>query len=136
MNNRKLIYIFSLSLSLLFSIGYYIVFKNVENKKNTDERTLYMNQVGLYKESKSVENMKETLKSLSLTPYSFKKDDVTVVVTSVYEDKDKTKEEILVLKNANLNYVSKEVVIQDEEIKRYLDSKNYEKVLELIQNKS
>lgn len=135
MNNRKLIYIFSLSLSLLFSIGYYIVFKGIENEK-VIERKLYMNQVGLYKENKSIENMKNTLISLSLTPYIYVKGDVRAVVTSVYEDERKTKEETEILKKANLNYVSKELTIKDEEVISYLDDKNYEKVLELIQNKS
>ena len=136
MKNRKLIYIISLSLSFIFSVGYYIVFSNISNKETISERKLYMNQVGLYKEEKSVENMKAKLESLSLLFYSYKKDDVVAVVTSVYEDESKTKKEQELLTKANLSFVSKEVTIKDKKVISYMNEKNYAKVLEMIQDKS
>lgn len=94
MANRRLIITFALVFALAFSLFYYVLFTTVDfGSVSTQQRTLYLNQVGIYEESENAKKICAQLEEQGLTPYQIEQDGRQIVMTSVYEDETKTEEE-------------------------------------------
>ena len=91
MNRKRIIILLALFFSILFSSFYYMLFSVIGT--SSSQKTLHMNQVGLYKEEKNLEEAKQKLEEDGFHVYQMKKGDVTALVCGVNEDKKKTEEE-------------------------------------------
>lgn len=136
MKNKKLIYLFAFSLSFIFSLFYLILFNLRLSSENVKPVHLYMNQVGLYKESTNAEKVGADLKNKQLDSYIYKNKDVYVVVSGVSEDKETNSKNGEQLKQLSYSYVLKDVKIQDVKMIDELKKGNVENVLEMIANQS
>lgn len=132
MGNRRLMVLFAALFSIVFSIVYYFLFTMTLTSDEDEKRILYMNQVGLYKQEDSVEKMKQTLKAAGLEGYAFQQDGLTAVVCSVSEKEKTTTADQKKLAELNLSYIVKKVTIDDPDIVKLIDSKQYAKALERI----
>lgn len=132
MENKKLIVLFATAFSIFFSVIYYFLFSMTMQNATQDSRTLYMNQVGLYKEKESVTSMEDTLKKAGLQPYAFKQKDLTAVVCSVSTKESETRKEQVKLKELKHSYIQKSVRVDDQEVVKLIDQKEYAKALERI----
>lgn len=132
MENKKLIIVFATAFSVLFSIVYYFLFSMTITTESNEKRTLYMNQVGLYEKKDSVTDMKKKLEKAGLKGYTMKQKDLTAVVCSVSTDEKETKKEQEMLKNLKYSYIQKSVRVEDSEVVKLIDQKEYAKALERI----
>lgn len=132
MENKKLIVLFAAAFSILFSIIYYFLFSMTIQNAAKDSRTLYMNQVGLYEKKDSITSMQDTLKKAGLQAYTLKQKDLTAVVCSVNTNESETKKEQAKLKELKYSYIQKSVRVEDQEVVKLIDQKEYARALERI----
>ncbi len=95
-----------------------------------------MNQVGLYKEEKNLEEAKQKLEEDGFRVYQMKQGDVTALVCGVNEDKKKTEEEQKELADKNYSFIEKSVTVSSDEITDLIKQKKYKEALEKIGNES
>ncbi len=137
MANRRLIITFALAFSLVFSLFYYVLFTTVDFGGGQQKtRTLYLNQVGIYAESENAQKICEQLKEKGLTPYQVEEDGRQIVMTSVYEEEDKTEEEGKTLEEMELAYITKKITVEGEEMSTAVDEQDYQKVLQAMKDES
>ncbi|MEG1732633.1 MAG: SPOR domain-containing protein [Longicatena sp.] len=131
MENKKLLVLFGIGFSIIFSLLYYFLFSTMLIS-NVEKRTLYMNQVGLYKQEDSIKEMKGKLEKAGLTSYVVKQGDAKAVVCNVSSDVKETKEGAKKLKTLKFNYIQKKVSVENNAISKLIDNKEYAKALEGI----
>ena len=103
---------------------------------SSSQKTLHMNQVGLYKEEKNLEEAQQKLEGDGFTVYQLKQGDVTALVCGVDVDKKKTEKEQEKLTDKKYSFIEKSVTVSDDEIIDLILQKNYEEALERIGNES
>lgn len=137
MANRRLIITFALVFALAFSLFYYVLFTTVDfGSVSTQQRTLYLNQVGIYEESENAKKIFAQLEEQGLTPYQIEQDGRQIVMTSVYEDETKTEEEGKQLEKMELAYITKKITVEGEEMSKAVDDQDYQKVLQAMKDES
>lgn len=138
MKNKKLIYLFAITLSIIFSIIYLLIFHYYIPSSEEDNKStmLYLNQIGLYKEKANAEKVASDLQSNQITGYIYKKEDVYVVACGVSKDESESKKIEEQLKALSYSYINKKISIKDDEITELINSKKYQEALELIGNQS
>lgn len=132
MENKRLIIVFAAGFSIVFSIVYYFLFSMTLTSGGSEKRTLYMNQVGLYQKQESIDGMKTTLKEAGFVGYTLKQGELSAVVCSVSLEEASTKKEQEKLKAKNFSYIQKSVSVEDPEIIKLIDQKEFDKALERI----
>ena len=137
MANRRLIITFALAFSLVFSLFYYVLFTTVDFGGGQQQtRTLSLNQAGIYAESENAQKICEQLKEQGLTPYQVEEDGRQIVMTSVYEEEDKTEEEGMKLEEMELSCITKKITVEGEEMSTAVDERDYQKVLQAMKDES
>lgn len=136
MENRKLIYLFGAIFSILFALFYFLLFDNFIASDSENGRTLYYNQVGLYKSSENSEKSIVNLKENGIDAYAITKDDLIAVVCGMSEDTFETKKQQEVLQSLGLSFIEKNIVISEPEMLTLLETKDYETLWEMISNES
>lgn len=136
MENRKLIYLFGAIFSILFAAFYFLLFDNFITNDKISEKSLYYNQVGLYKSSENSEKSIENLKVNGIEAYPITKDELIAVVCGMSEQVEETKAQQDTLQSLGISFVEKNIVVKDSEMLSLLESKDYEKILEMIENES
>lgn len=132
MESKKLIILFSLGFSAVFSIVYYILFATLQTHTASDAKTIYYNQVGLYQKQESIDSMKQTLQDNGLDTYVLKTNDLSAVVTGVSLDQEGMESVQAKLKEMNINFVEKNITVEDPEIISLLEQNSYEEALERL----
>lgn len=136
MKKKSLIYLFAIGFSLLFSFLYFFIFHfYIGDNTGGTSLVLSMNQIGIYKEEENAQAMEKSLESKGFAAYIYNKEDLYVVVSGI-GDHNEANNNALKLEEAQIPYVSKQLEIKDAKTIALAEAKNYEKVLELIQNKS
>ena len=135
MENKRLIVFFAVLFSIVFSIVYYALFTTLSDAE-AQKRTLYMVQVGLYKQQDSIDDMQQKLKKEGISSYVWKQGKTTAVVCGVDVDEKQTKKVESVLKKKKYNYIQKSVTITDVKLATLIDKKEYGEVLERIKDES
>lgn len=138
MKNKNLIYLFAITLSIIFSVIYLLIFHYYIPSSEEDNKStmLYLNQIGLYKEKANAEKVASDLQSNQITGYIYKKEDVYVVACGVSKDESESKKIEEQLKALSYSYINKKISIKDGEITELINSKKYQEALELIGNQS
>lgn len=134
MNRKRIIILLALFFSILFSSFYYMLFSVIGT--SSSQKTLHMNQVGLYKEEKKLEEAKQKLEEDGFRVYQMKQGDVTALACGVNEDKKKTEEEQKELADKNYSFIEKSVTVSSDEITDLIKQKKYKEALEKIGNES
>ncbi|WP_416326670.1 SPOR domain-containing protein [[Eubacterium] hominis] len=132
MNQKRVIMITALIFSMLFTGFYYLLFSYTVKNEDILHKTLYMNQVGLYKQEDTMKEMMEKLKKNGIDSYTWKQGDVTAVVCYISTNIDDTKNGQDKLTSLKLNYIQKTAQIESNEVAKLIDEKKYQEVLERI----
>lgn len=132
MNQKRMIVVAALVFALLFTGFYYLLFSYTVQNEETLHKTLYMNQVGLYKRDDTMKEMQQKLKDNGISSYTWKQGDVTAVVCYISTNVDDTKNGQEKLKSLKLNYIQKTANIESNEVAKLIDEKKYQEVLERI----
>lgn len=130
--NKKLIILFALLFSVLFSFAYYAIFSVTLTKSDKEVRIVYMNQVGLYEKQDSVIKVQNELKKQGFTSFTMKQNDLTAVVCSVSTDEQESKSQQEKLKNLKYSYIAKQMRVEDQEVIALIDQKEFGKALERL----
>lgn len=132
MKQQRAIIIAALVFSIVFTAVYYLLFSSSMTSTNLLHKTLYMNQVGLYKQDDTMKEMQEKLKKEGIDSYTWKQGDTTAVVCYVSTNLDDTKNGQEKLKTLGINYIQKTAEIDSNEVSKLIDDKQYQEVLERI----
>ncbi len=136
MKERKAIILFGILFSLIFALFYQILFSFVTQKTEHESRILFVNQVGLYQQEKSIQSMQKKLGSSGIESYTLKQQDVTAVVCGVSTKEKENAEVQEKLKELEYSYITKKITIENAEIIAFIDSQDYKQALERIGNES
>ncbi len=135
MENKRVFISFAVVFSIIFSCVYLMLFSVLE-KQTIEQKTLYMLQVGLFDEKENAEKMQSKLNKDEIKSYVWNKNKQFVVICGVSEQKRETKKVEDTLKEKNMSYVEKKVMIKDKKLISLMKEKEYGKVLEKIKNES
>ena len=124
--------LFGILLDIIFSL--FFVFLLSQWSTNDENITLHMNQIGIFKEMKNSEKCIEDLSDIGFIGYQYRKDDLFIVVTSLYENKDECVDEQDKLKDHSFSFLLKEVNSNDKEFVNAVKNKDFNKVMELMSN--
>lgn len=130
MNKTSASVVLAIVLDLIFACVFLLVLSQWRTEKQ--EITLHMNQVGMFKDANNASACKEKLNGLGLEGYSYTKDDLIIVVTSLSVDEQQTISEQKILTENQLAFVFKEVTTEGKEFYDAVMNKNMEKVMELM----
>lgn len=129
MDKRKVIIISAFLFSFIFTAAYYALF-SLSTTSDGEAMTLYMNQVGLYREKENVEDMQAKLQQDGLASYTLAQGDKVAVMCGVSCEQAKTQEVQKTLKDKQYSFIEKSVTIQDEKLLKLLEEEKYQEVLE------
>lgn len=135
MENRRVFISFAVAFSVIFSCVYLMLFSALE-KQTIEQKTLYMLQVGLFDEKANAEKMQSKLNKDEIKSYVWNKNKQFIVICGVSEQKKDTKKVEDILKEKNMSYVEKKVMIKDKNLISLMKEKEYGKVLEKIKDES
>lgn len=135
MGNKRLIYLFAFSLSIVFSIGYYIVFRAGESME-TKSTTLYFNQVGLFEKQEGADAKIAALQAIKVDGIIRKQGKVLAVVCGMSTNKNDTIKNQKLLEKNQFSFVFKEVKTNQKSIVDAINHKDYAEAFERIENES
>ena len=104
MGNRRLIITFALVFAAVFSLFYYAMFHMLDVEGTETQRTLYLNQVGIFEESGNAQKICDQLQ----------------------EHQGKTIEEM------GMNYLTKKITVEGSELVQAVDDGDYVRVLQAV----
>ena len=126
--NKKLLYIISIILLIIYISGYYNILFYIEF-------LFIIFIIYLYQKKKKDIYLLPIIIIALILCIGTNKEDLYVVVSGI-GDHNEANNNALKLEEAQIPYVSKQLEIKDAKTIALAEAKNYEKVLELIQNKS
>lgn len=103
MIKKKTVLIFTLVLSILFSVGYTYISLKYSNLSNE----FYVVQVGVFSSDDNASNLIEQLKKLQKDTYTYKKDELIYVLTCISRDKKEVEEQMKWLVDNKINNVKR-----------------------------
>lgn len=124
--------LFGVLLDIIFSL--FFIFLLSQWSTNDENITLHMNQVGIFKEVENSEKCIDKLNDIGFVGYQYRKDDLYIVVTSLYENKQDCLNEQNLLNEHSFSFVLKEVNSKDNDFIEAVRNKNYKRVMELMSN--
>lgn len=133
MENKKVIISFAIVFSILFSGLYFMLFSTLE-KQMDEQKVLYMIQVGLFDKKENAKAMQMKLRKDKIDAYVWNKGKKIAVVCGISEEENNTKKIGKELKEKNMSYVEKKVIIKNKEVVKLIEKKEYGKVLEKIRD--
>ena len=132
MKQQRAIILAAIVFSLIFTGVYYALFSSSMSSSSLLHKTLYMNQVGLYKQEDTLQEMKDKLSKEGIDSYTWQQGDTTAVVCYVSTNVEDTKNGQEKLKTLGINYIQKTAEIDSNEVSSLIDEKKYQEVLERI----
>lgn len=133
MENKKVIIGFAVVFSILFSVIYLMLFSTLE-KQMGEQKVLYMIQVGLFDKKENAKEMQTKLSKDKIHAYVWDKGKQIAVVCGISEEENNTKKIEKKLKEKNMSYVEKKVIVKNKEVVKLIENKEYGKVLEKIKD--
>lgn len=130
MNKKSASIFLGFALDLVF--GFLFLLLITQWISDCEEITLHMNQVGIFKEEKNSILCIKKVNDLGLQAYSYKKDDLILVVTSLYVNEKDTIEEQKILSKGKMSYLLKEVTSSSQEFVKSVQNNDMEKIMELM----
>ncbi|WP_302759333.1 SPOR domain-containing protein [Amedibacillus dolichus] len=132
MQNKKIIILYAVFFSVIFSLIYYFLFTVAFVSPQDKKIVLYMNQVGLYEQASGVESMMKRLQEAGLEAYAFEKDGLQAVVSGVSRKEKETQANGDKLSQLQQNYIMKKVTIEDPELVALIEEHKIDEVLERL----
>ena len=132
MQNKKIIILFAVFFSVIFSLIHYFLFTVAFVSPQDKKIVLYMNQVGLYEQASGVESMMKRLQEAGLEAYAFEKDGLQAVVSGVSRKEKETQANGDKLSQLQQNYIMKKVTIEDPELVALIEEHKIDEVLERL----
>lgn len=129
MNKTSASIFLAIALDVIFACIFLLL---LSQWKSETQITLHMNQVGMYKESVNSDACKDKLMGLGLEAFSYTKDDLIIVVTSLSVNENETIEAQKILSQNQISFVLKKVTSTGKEFYKAVMDNNMVKVMELM----
>lgn len=130
MEKRKASVFLAIALDLIFGLLFLLMM--TQWKGENEEVTIHINQVGIFKEDENRDAFIRKLEEINLKAYSYQKEDLFIVVTSIHVDKEKCLKDQKILEKENISFVLKEVTSSSHEFVKAVKEENNEKIMELM----
>lgn len=130
MNKTSASVFLAIILDLIFAFLFLILLSQWKGEKA--EVTLHMNQIGMFKETTNSTACIEKLKGLGYEAYSYTKDDLIIVVTSLSLNEEETIEAQKKLRENQISYILKKVTSTGKQFSEAVLKGDMEMVMELM----
>ena len=130
MNKASASVFLAIILDLIFAFLFLILLS--QWKGGEEEITLHMNQIGMFKETTNSMACIEKLEGLGYEAFSYTKDDLIIVVTSLSLNEEETLEAQKILSENQISYILKKVTSTGKQFNEAVTKGDMKLVMELM----
>lgn len=130
MNKTSASVFLAIILDLIFAFLFLILLS--QWKGGEEEITLHMNQIGMFKETTNSMACIEKLEGLGYEAFSYTKDDLIIVVTSLSLNEEETLEAQKILSENQISYILKKVTSTGKQFNEAVAKGDMKLVMELM----
>lgn len=130
MNKTSASVFLAIILDLIFAFLFLILLS--QWKGGEEEITLHMNQIGMFKETTNSMACIEKLEGLGYEAFSYTKDDLIIVVTSLSLNEEETLEAQKILSENQISYILKKVISTGKQFNEAVTKGDMKLVMELM----
>ncbi|WP_281627984.1 hypothetical protein [Traorella massiliensis] len=130
MNKTSASVFLAIILDLIFAFLFLVLLS--QWKGGEEEITLHMNQIGMFKETTNSMACIEKLEGLGYEAFSYTKDDLIIVVTSLSLNEEETLEAQKVLSENQISYILKKVTSTGKQFNEAVTKGDMKLVMELM----
>ena len=130
MNKTSASVFLAIILDLIFAFLFLILLS--QWKGGEEEITLHMNQIGMFKETTNSMACIEKLEGLGYEAFSYTKDDLIIVVTSLSLNEKETLEAQKILSENQISYILKKVTSTGKQFNEAVTKGDMKLVMELM----
>lgn len=130
MNKTSASVFLAIILDLIFAFLFLILLS--QWKGGEEEITLHMNQIGMFKETTNSMACIEKLEGLGYEAFSYTKDDLIIIVTSLSLNEEETLEAQKILSENQISYILKKVTSTGKQFNEAVAKGDMKLVMELM----
>ncbi len=130
MNKASASVFLAIILDLIFAFLFLVLLS--QWKGGEEEITLHMNQIGMFKETTNSMACIEKLEGLGYEAFSYTKDDLIIVVTSLSLNEEETLEAQKILSENQISYILKKVTSTGKQFNEAVTKGDMKLVMELM----
>ena len=130
MNKTSASVFLAIILDLIFAFLFLILLS--QWKGGEEELTVHMNQIGMFKETTNSMACIEKLEGLGYEAFSYTKDDLIIVVTSLSLNEEETLEAQKILSENQISYILKKVTSTGKQFNEAVTKGDMKLVMELM----
>ena len=130
MNKTSASVFLAIILDLIFAFLFLVLLS--QWKGGEEEITLHMNQIGMFKETTNSMACIEKLEGLGYEAFSYTKDDLIIVVTSLSLNEEDTLEAQKILSENQISYILKKVTSTGKQFNEAVTKGDMKLVMELM----
>lgn len=130
MNKTSASVFLAIILDLIFAFLFLVLLS--QWKGGEEEITLHMNQIGMFKETTNSMACIEKLEGLGYEAFSYTKDDLIIVVTSLSLNEEETLEAQKILSENQISYILKKVTSTGKQFNEAVAKGDMKLVMELM----
>ena len=129
MKKKSAVLFVSVILNLCFSSLFLLFFLQFQKQP---EATVYMHQVGIFKEDENAIQLTNTMTSQGIPVFSYKNEDLIIVVCNLSLSSEELESKEALLAEQNISYIEKEVSSSSAAFKKAVSEKDLNKIMELM----
>lgn len=118
-------------LNICFASMFLLFFMQFQKQQDT---TIYMHQVGIFKENDNALLLRQTLNEQGIPTYSYQNDDLIIVVCNLSQSSEELKSKEALLADKNISFIEKEVSSSSASFRKAVEENDIDKVMELMKN--
>lgn len=131
MKKKKAVIFVSMLLNICFASMFLLFFMQFQKQQDT---TIYMHQVGIFKENDNALLLRQTLNEQGIPTYSYQNDDLIIVVCNLSQSSEELKSKEALLADKNISFIEKEVSSSSASFRKAVEENDIDKVMELMKN--
>lgn len=135
MNKKGATIFLALFLNILFS-SVFLASLFFVNGKSEQSISVCMNQIGIFSSDENANALIEQVKAVNIPAYSYHNEDLSIVVTSIFEEEATCIEQQALLSQNNISFILKKVSSSSPAFIEAVQKQDYTQIMELMENQS
>lgn len=131
MRKKSAVIFVSMVLNICFATFFILFFMQYQSQPKA---TIYMHQIGIFKENDNALQLTDDLSKLNIEAYSYKNDDLFVVVCNLSRTSEELKSKEALLADQNISYIEKEVSSSSAAFQKAIENQDFKQIMELMNN--
>lgn len=135
MNKKGATIFLALFLNILFS-SIFLASLFFVNGKSDQSVSVCMNQIGIFSSEENANELISQVQAVDIPAYTYHNQDLSIVVTSIFEDEASCIEQQTQLSQNNISFILKKVSSSNPAFIEAVKNQDYTQIMELMENQS